>query len=53
VYIESEPIVDMPLGGHPPKENNNMAYIGNSLTSNQIVPFGKLDQPFSASVLIC
>ncbi|XP_024634044.1 protein PTST homolog 3, chloroplastic isoform X2 [Medicago truncatula] len=32
-------------GAHPPKENNAMAHNGNSLTSNQVVPSGKLDQP--------
>jgi len=45
VYVNSEPIVDMPLGAHPPKENNAKAHNGNSLTSNQVVPSGKLDQP--------
>ncbi|KAK2401198.1 protein PTST protein 3, chloroplastic [Trifolium repens] len=34
-------------GTHSPKENNVMAHNGNSLTSNQVVPSGKLDQPLS------
>ncbi|XP_045829376.1 protein PTST homolog 3, chloroplastic isoform X2 [Trifolium pratense] len=32
-------------GTHSPKENNVMAHNGNSPTSNQVVPSGKLDQP--------
>ncbi|KAK2454945.1 protein PTST protein 3, chloroplastic [Trifolium repens] len=34
-------------GTHSPKENNVMAHNGNSPTSNQVVPSGKLDQPLS------
>ncbi|TKY52939.1 PTST protein [Spatholobus suberectus] len=41
-YIESEPAVYMPLGTHPPDDNNVMAH-GNSLTSKQVVPSGALD----------
>ncbi|XP_061357146.1 protein PTST homolog 3, chloroplastic isoform X2 [Gastrolobium bilobum] len=44
-YIESEPVVDMPLGAHPPKDKNVTTLNGNSLTSKRVVPSGTLDQP--------
>ncbi|XP_004497544.1 protein PTST homolog 3, chloroplastic isoform X2 [Cicer arietinum] len=37
--------LDQVEGVHPPKENSNLAHNGNSLTSNQVVASGKLDQP--------
>lgn len=46
MYTESEPIVDMPLGAHPSKENSAMEFIGNSVTSNQI------GSAFSVSFLV-
>lgn len=45
VYIKSKHIVDMPTDAHPAKGNNVNAHNGDSLTSNQVVPSGKLDQP--------
>ncbi|KAK7316691.1 hypothetical protein RJT34_00342 [Clitoria ternatea] len=45
-YTESEAAMDMPLGNHPPEDNNVTALKGNSLTSEQVVPAGSLDQPF-------
>ncbi|XP_050887738.1 protein PTST homolog 3, chloroplastic isoform X1 [Lathyrus oleraceus] len=37
--------LDAVEGARPHKENNAMAPNGNSLTSNQVIPPGKLDQP--------